>query len=624
MLDQPVHHTGKKRPRVVDDLGLGVGALGDLVHVVLELARHLGRGDTGRVGVERVDDRHAELARLAGVVLEVLALIERIDDARARGLGAEAALLHLLDELALAVARGRLGLLGGEVHRLDVAHVADVELGKLVVLLEAIGVDGAEAGLGEHVARGDEGLAGHIERDLGALDGRRPHEGGEEAARDQVVELPRRGLELVGVGRARGVDGRVVGRLLFAAGGGELGLAKKRLAGRGVLRHLGDGAHAVLEVERARVDGVVHAGIRDEAVHIEALGQAHGSRGADALGRRGGLEARGVEGHGRALSAALALDVLDRGLMGMGDLAPGGVGGVLLPEAALGVGDLEGVGARVRRLARDHPVVVGHKGHALALALDHEGERRGLDTAGRAGVAQAAEARRGEVARKDGAPDEVDVLAALAGVGEVLVEVDEVREGVVDLGLGEGGVARAGNGHVGVHVADLAQGVGADKLALAVEVGADHDGIGLLCQVLERADDALLGRELLDRGPHEVREARDLPALDVDAVLEVRLALGLVRRALEAVGQVGGHDLALRVHGEPALRVVELELGREVGLENVPAQADGHAVLTAHAEAIDGRVVDFVGLGLARLGKEPGDLACGVVLLGDDKLQGWS
>ena len=277
----------------------------------------------------------------------------------------------------------------------------------------------------------------------------------------------------------------------------------------------------------------------------------------------------------------------------------------------------------MRRLARDHPVVVGHKGHALALALDHEGERRGLHATGGAGVSQAGETRRGEVARKDGAPDKVDVLAALACVGEVLVEVDEVREGVVDLGLGKGGVARSGNRHVRVHVENLAQGVGADELALAVEVGANDHGVGLLREVLEGADDALLGRELLDRGPHEVREARDLPALDVDAVLEVRLALGLVRRALEAVGQVGGHDLALRIDGEPALRVVELELGREVGLEDVPAQADGHAVLTAHAEAIDGRVVDLVRLGLARLREQAGDLACGVVLLGDDELQGW-
>ena len=72
--------------------------------------------------------------------LEVAHRIEALDDARARRLGAQAALFHLLDKLALAVARGRLGLFGLE---LDVAHVDDVALGQrgqLLVALEAIRV----------------------------------------------------------------------------------------------------------------------------------------------------------------------------------------------------------------------------------------------------------------------------------------------------------------------------------------------------------------------------------------------------------------------------------------------------------------------------------------------------
>ena len=519
MLDQPVHHAGEKGARVGDHLGLGVGALGDLGHVVLELAGHLGRGDARRVGVQSVDDGHAQLAGLAGVVLEVLALVERVDDARTRGLGAQAALLHLLDELALAVARGRLGLLGQKVHLPHVADVALVELGQLVVLLEAVGVNGAEARVGQHVAGGLEGLAVDVEGHLGALDGGGPHEGGQKAAGDEVVELPGRRLELLGVGRARGVDGRVVGGLLLATGCGELGLGEERLAGGRVLRDLGDGAHAVLEVQRAGVDGVVHARVGDEAVHVEALGQAHGAGRRDALRGRGGLKARGVEGRGRALGAALALHGGHARLLGARHVGVRGVGGVLVPEAGRGVADLEGFLLAVAGLARDHPVVLGLEGHALALALDHEGERRRLHAAGGAGVAKAREAGRGEVAREDGAPDEVDVLTALAGVGQVLVKLDQVVEGVVDLGLGEGGVARAGDGHVGGHLADLAQGVRADELSLAVEVRADDDGVGLLGEVLERADDALLGRGLLDGGPDQVREAGDLPALDVDAVL---------------------------------------------------------------------------------------------------------
>ena len=332
---------------------------------------------------------------------------------------------------------------------------------------------------------------------------------------------------------------------------------------------------------------------------------------------------RGLEGT-PTLGAALALHGGHARLLGARHVGVRGVGGVLVPEAGRGVADLEGFLLAVACLAGDHPVVLGLEGHAFALALDHKGERRRLHAAGGAGVAKAREAGRGEVAREDGAPDEVDVLTALAGVGQVLVKLDQVVEGVVDLSLGEGGVARAGDGHVGGHLADLAQGVGADELSLAVEVRADDDGVGLLGEVLERADDALLGRGLLDGGPDQVREAGDLPALDVDAVLEVGLALGVVGRASEAVGDVGRKDLALGRHAKPALLVVELELGREVGLQDVATQTDGHAVLPAPAEAVDGGVVDLVGLGLAGVGKQACDLAGSVVLLGDDELQGWS
>ena len=67
--------------------------------------------------------------------------------------------------------------------------------------------------------------------------------------------------------------------------------------------------------------------------------------------------------------------------------------------------------ARRRERAGEHPVVLGHEGVALALLLDHDGERGRLDAARAADVAEAAEAGHREVAREDGAPDEVDVLA---------------------------------------------------------------------------------------------------------------------------------------------------------------------------------------------------------------------
>ncbi len=73
-----------------------------------------------------------------------------------------------------------------------------------------------------------------------------------------------------------------------------------------------------------------------------------------------------------------------------------------------------------------------------------QGERRSLHAAGGAHVAKAAELGEREVAREDGAPNEIDVLAGLAGVGQVLVELDQVGKGLGDLALDEGGVAGAG------------------------------------------------------------------------------------------------------------------------------------------------------------------------------------
>ena len=85
--------------------------------------------------------------------------------------------------------------------------------------------------------------------------------------------------------------------------------------------------------------------------------------------------------------------------------------------------------------AANLPIVLGHKRHALALALDHQGKRRRLHAAGGTHVAKAAKLGERQVAREHRTPNEVDVLTALAGVGQVLVERDKVIEGLRDLGL---------------------------------------------------------------------------------------------------------------------------------------------------------------------------------------------
>ena len=173
-----------------------------------------------------------------------------------------------------------------------------------------------------------------------------------------------------------------------------------------------------------------------------------------------------------------------------------------------GLGAVAGGGAGRRATVEgtaDDPVVLGHKRHALALALDDDGERRRLHTPGGAHVAVAGELHQREVAREHRAPDEVDVAARPAGGGQVVVHGHEVGEGMGDLRLREGGVARPRHRRRGVHLAAARQRVRADELALAVEVGGDDDGVGLLRQVFQGADDVLLFGQLLDGRVDEVR-----------------------------------------------------------------------------------------------------------------------
>ena len=413
------------------------------------------------------------------------------------------------------------------------------------------------------------------------------------------------GLDLA----ARGLHG--AGEHLFAHG------CERRVDAREVRHH-------AAQIERARVDGVVNARVADETRHVERLGDAHGARGADADRGRRSLERRGGERRGRLLLARLAGDVHDRARGGPIHMRERRGRGLVVGKARGLVADLEALvlrGALGRGKALDLPVILGFERHALALALDHQGERRGLHTAGGAHVAKAAEFGEREIAREHRAPDEVDMLAALAGVGQVLVERHEVIEGRGDLGLGERRVLGTAHRQVGRDLAHLVERVGADQLALAIEVRGDHHGVGLFGEVLERADELLLGRHLDDGRPGKIRQALELPALDGDAVGQVRAALALVRRARETVGHIGRQDLALLGHRVPALFFIEEDRLAKIGRQDMTGQADGHALLALPIKAVDRGVIDLVFLGFAR-GKTLGDLARGVVLLGDDELHG--
>ena len=69
------------------------------------------------------------------------------------------------------------------------------------------------------------------------------------------------------------------------------------------------------------------------------------------------------------------------------------LGGILVGKARRLVRDLKAIvlGRALRGThAANLPIVLGHKRHALALALDHQGKRRRLHAAGGAHVAKAA------------------------------------------------------------------------------------------------------------------------------------------------------------------------------------------------------------------------------------------
>ena len=278
MLEQLVEHAGQQRARVRHDMLFGILAALHAGHVAVELAGHIGARDARGKLRQRVDDGDAQLARLNGIIFEIAHGIQALDDARARGLGAQAALFHLLHELALAVARGRLGLLGLELNVEHVDRVALLKRRHLLVALEAVRICLAEARGHEHVARSHERLAVDVELELGVLDGRGPHERCQEATGDEVIEFALAAVERGRVALARGVDRRVVGGLDLAARG--LHGAGEHLFAHGRQRRvdLCQVAHHGAQIERRGIHGVIDTRVADETGHVEGLGDAHGTR----------------------------------------------------------------------------------------------------------------------------------------------------------------------------------------------------------------------------------------------------------------------------------------------------------------------------------------------------------
>ena len=238
----------------------------------------------------------------------------------------------------------------------------------------------------------------------------------------------------------------------------------------------------------------------------------------------------------------------------------------------------------VLELGEQLPEGFGDVGAALQLALDDQRQGRALDAAD--GEEVGAEAAGGERDRagQGRAPEQVDVLAGGAGVGERVGELVEVREGALDLLLGQRRVAgaldrRPRDGDLGagddlrVGVDDLLERLEADQLALAVEVGGDHELVGVLGDLADRLDDVLVGR-LLDQ-------------LRVDQVVQI------------------------------GLLPVRVALG-EGGAEHVALEADRHLLAVGVRPGVERDLVGGVLLRRAAA-QDVGDLLGRVVLLGDDQ-----
>ena len=149
----------------------------------------------------------------------------------------------------------------------------------------------------------------------------------------------------------------------------------------------------------------------------------------------------------------------------------------------------------VLELGEQFPEGFGDVGAALHLALDDQAQGRALHAADREEVGAEAAGGERDGAGQGRAPEQVDVLAGGAGVGERVGELVELAEGALDLLLGQRRVAgaldpqRAGLGFLAgaerrVGVEHLLQRLEPDQLALAVEVGRDHQLVGLFGDLL--------------------------------------------------------------------------------------------------------------------------------------------
>ncbi len=112
--------------------------------------------------LKRITHRHAQLRGLNGVILNVLYGVQALDNRVARRFCSQVQLFHFLDELALAVARGRFRLLLRAFRTVKGNHLVFSKGRKLLVFFGAIGVNFAIPRRYYYIAFCNEGFAFYL------------------------------------------------------------------------------------------------------------------------------------------------------------------------------------------------------------------------------------------------------------------------------------------------------------------------------------------------------------------------------------------------------------------------------------------------------------------------------
>ena len=200
----------------------------------------------------------------------------------------------------------------------------------------------------------------------------------------------------------------------------------------------------------------------------------------------------------------------------------------------------------------DDPIILGHERHALTFTRHDQSERRRLHAARRTHVSVTRELHDSQIAREHRAPDEVNILATFAGLGEVVVKLHQMGERVLDFVFGDCRIARTEHRSGVVDLFHAAQSIRPNKLALAVEVGRDDDFVGLFRQILQTTNDVFFFGLLFDGGICKIRQRIHLPCAHLNAVFLEGLALRFEGRLRKEVRDMSRNDFAFRRDALPA------------------------------------------------------------------------